>query len=91
MAAWIGAAPRSAGRSDAWIFRVPSRGKSMTTFGSCFYFYIYDSAGDGLLNGANWSLSDSQGRIVLEDNGAFIGQSPSMSPASRVPLAGLQH
>jgi len=32
-AAWIGAAPRSAGRSDAWMLTVPSRGSSITERG----------------------------------------------------------
>src|SRR5687767_14681033 len=34
IAAWIGAAPLSAGSSEAWMFSVPSRGKSITDLGS---------------------------------------------------------
>ena len=46
MADWIGAAPRSAGSSDAWTFRVPSRGRSMTSLGRmCPYATTTETSG----------------------------------------------
>lgn len=57
-----------------------------TTFGNCFYFYVYDAAGDGIVNGY-WELRDTQGRNVLQDNGVFGAQSPSLTPASAIYTA----
>lgn len=57
-----------------------------TTFGSCFYFFMFDAANDGIVNG-KWSLSDTQGRIILGDNGAYTAQSPSLTPASPIYFA----
>lgn len=57
-----------------------------TTFGNCFYFYMFDQAGDGIATGY-WNLTDSQSRMVLQDNGTFGLQSPSLSPASPIYFA----
>jgi len=51
-----------------------------TTYGNCYYFYLYDQAGDGIANGA-WQLLDGTNKLVLTDNGVFTDQSPSTTPA----------
>ncbi len=53
-----------------------------TIFGNCFYFFVFDQAGDGIATGGGWQLSDVLDRVVLQDNGAFLGQSPALSPAT---------
>ncbi len=56
-----------------------------TTLGNCFFFFMFDSGGDGLccLNGTgSWELRDVQDRVILRDNGEYLGQSPSISPVN---------
>lgn len=53
-----------------------------TTFGNCFYFFVFDAAGDGIANGGSWQLFDVVDRPVLQDNGSFGLQSPPTSPAT---------
>jgi hypothetical protein len=57
-----------------------------TTFGNCFYFFVFDQAGDGIVGGS-WNLTDSHNRNVLQDNGVFGAQSPSLTPASPIYFA----
>lgn len=53
-----------------------------TTFGNCFYFFLFDAAGDGLLSPGRWELRDGAQRTILRDNGQYGNQSPALSPAS---------
>ena len=50
-----------------------------TTYGNCYYFYLFDAAGDGIAGG-DWALLDGNDRSVLADDGAFGGVSPSETP-----------
>ncbi len=52
-----------------------------TVFGNCYYFFVFDQAGDGMSSGS-WLLTDVLDRPILQDNGAFLGQSPALSPAT---------
>ncbi len=52
-----------------------------TVFGNCYYFFVFDQAGDGMSTGS-WLLTDVLDRPILQDNGAFLGQSPALSPAT---------
>jgi hypothetical protein len=57
-----------------------------TGFSSCYSFFLFDSAGDGLCcgNGSGfWELRDANGGLLLRDrflNGAQAGQSPAAAP-----------
>jgi GEVED domain len=53
-----------------------------TTFGNCFYFFLFDAGGDGLFSPGSWRITDNQNRVALSDNGVFAGQSPALSPAT---------
>ncbi len=51
-----------------------------TTYGNCYYFFLFDQAGDGLAGGG-WQLLDGDNKSVLKDDGVFTTQSPSTTPA----------
>jgi hypothetical protein len=52
-------------------------------FGSCYTFFLYDAAGDGIANTSGyWELRDPSNDLVLRDDGSFTTQSPSAAPAS---------
>jgi len=50
-----------------------------TTYGNCFYFFLFDAAGDGI-SGGKWSLQDVNNKMILMDDGAYTNQSPSTTP-----------
>jgi hypothetical protein len=56
-----------------------------TTFGNLWYFFLFDSFGDGLCcaNGSgSWALLDGLDRVIIADQGQFTTQSPSPTPLS---------
>jgi len=79
---------------DAFFFPVASSGTLTAnstnetnvclqpTFGNCFYFFLFDAAGDGLAAPGRWELRDGAQRVILKDNGQFGNQSPAISPQS---------